>query len=232
MGKHSLATNGHGMAVMPGVKAVATAAAAGTIFGIGSTVAWAAPRDDAASKVTAANASLATVDLAQSVPAAAGKSAKDAPNASGWSFAVAKAEVKEPAPAASAAERESGSTTFSYEPVAYNGDLAAQIMGIAQQGVGVPYVYGGATPAGWDCSGFVMWVLAQTGRSVPHSAGGIARTYSQIPASEARPGDLVWWPGQHIAFYAGGNSIIGAQNPRVGTEHRSLYGNYVFVRVH
>ena len=231
MGKHSIAKTARGFVDIPGAKAVVAATAAGTLFGVGSSMALAAPEPEA-QPVAPEAATVATVDLGQDVDEAAVAAAveeEQAKDASGWTFSVARAEVKPEAPKPSPAERSGG--TFSYKSVPYNGDLGEQIVAIARQGIGVPYVFGGSTPSGWDCSGFVMWILAQTGRSVPHTADGIAYQYSQIPASEARPGDLVWWPDRHIAVYAGGNQLIGAQNYGTGTVQTSLYGNYVFVRV-
>lgn len=233
MGKHSIVHTAQSLADTPAFKGMAVATVVGTFFGIGSSIAVAAPEDtaaqeDAAKEIKTLEAS--TVDLAEGIDAA-----NQDVNNSGWTFNTASVEVKEPAPEpaprSASAHSASSSSTFSYAPVPYNGSLNEQILGIARQGIGVPYVWGGSSPAGWDCSGFVMWILAQTGRSVSHGADSIARAGTQVPASEAQPGDLVWWPGRHIAVYAGGGQIIGAQDYGIGTVQTSLYGSYVFVRM-
>ena len=233
MGKHSFVKSTRtGFVATPAFKGVTAAAVAGTFFGFGSSMAMAAPEASEDAQPGAVQAEATTVDLAQDVDIAA--DAQDAAPESGWAFSESTVAVKAPAPApapASQAGNAQQESTFSYTPVPYNGSLGAQILGIARQGIGVPYVWAGSTPSGWDCSGFVMWILAQTGRSVGHGADIIASTYSIISPSEAQPGDLVWWPGQHIAVYAGNGQIIGAQNPGQGTVQTSLYGSYQFVRV-
>ncbi|MDH6237823.1 C40 family peptidase [Cryobacterium sp. CG_9.6] len=83
---------------------------------------------------------------------------------------------------------------------------------------GVPYVYGGATPAGFDCSGFIMYVYAQFGVSLPHSSTGQGASGTRISIEDAVPGDLVIMPG-HDGFYAGNGNILHApytgQNVRI-----------------
>jgi len=74
---------------------------------------------------------------------------------------------------------------------------------------GVPYVYGGATPAGFDCSGFIMYVYAQFGVSMPHSSTGQGAMGKRIAIADAVPGDLVIMPG-HDGFYAGNGNILHA----------------------
>lgn len=85
------------------------------------------------------------------------------------------------------------------------------VAGIALGYLGVPYVWGGASPSGFDCSGFVMYVYAQVGVSLPHS------TYAQwelgVPVSAAalQPGDIVFFDGLgHDGIYIGGGQFVHA----------------------
>ncbi|HLT83381.1 MAG TPA: C40 family peptidase [Phototrophicaceae bacterium] len=86
------------------------------------------------------------------------------------------------------------------------------IVDIAFRYVGTPYVYGGASPSGFDCSGFTWYVFQQVGISIPRSSGAQASAGTVVSASEARPGDLVWWPG-HVGIYLGDGQHIAARNP-------------------
>ena len=85
-------------------------------------------------------------------------------------------------------------------------------VGIAMQYRGVKYKWGGSTPSGFDCSGFVSYVYAQLGKSVPHSSAAISRMGTSLPLSQAQPGDILWHPG-HVAIYVGGGKIIHAPKP-------------------
>ena len=87
------------------------------------------------------------------------------------------------------------------------------VVGIAMQYLGVPYVWGGASPSGFDCSGFVMYVYAQVGISLPHNT--VAQwSYSRavsVPRSELQPGDLVFFAGLgHVGIYVGNGQFIHA----------------------
>ena len=107
----------------------------------------------------------------------------------------------------------------------------SSILATARSGIGTPYVYGGTSPSGWDCSGFVQWVYAQHGINLPRGAGDQAAAGTVIPRSEARPGDLVYKPG-HIGIYAGGNQFVDAGNSRVDTSERNIYsGSWTFIRI-
>ena len=97
--------------------------------------------------------------------------------------------------------------------------------------VGYPYVYGGSSPSGFDCSGFVQYVFAQHGIGLPRTSGEQGRAGTQIPASEAQPGDLVVWGESHIAIYIGDGMIVHASTPATGVKVSSLYGSYYFSRV-
>jgi len=82
---------------------------------------------------------------------------------------------------------------------------------IALRYLGVPYVWGGSSPSGFDCSGLVMYVYAQLGISLPHYT--VAQWNSTIPisSSELQPGDLVFFDGLgHVGIYIGGGQFVDA----------------------
>src|SRR5699024_7679398 len=90
------------------------------------------------------------------------------------------------------------------------------IVDIAFRYVGTPYVWGGASPSGFDCSGFTSYVFAQAGISIPRSSSAQRNAGTVVSAADARAGDLVWWPG-HVGIYLGGGDYIAAHrvgNPR------------------
>ena len=87
---------------------------------------------------------------------------------------------------------------------------------IAARYLGVPYVWGGASPSGFDCSGLVMYVYAQLGVSLPHYTVAQWNATTPIPASALEPGDLVFFDGLgHVGIYIGGGQFIHA--PHTGT---------------
>ena len=85
------------------------------------------------------------------------------------------------------------------------------VVGIAMQYLGVPYVWGGASPSGFDCSGFVMYVYAQVGISLPHNAAAQYGYGSPVSRSQLAPGDIVFFDGLgHNGMYIGGGQFIHA----------------------
>ncbi len=120
------------------------------------------------------------------------------------------------------------STASSSIPSSANG---SKIIAIASRYVGVPYVYGGTTPSGFDCSGFTSYVYAQIGISLPRTSSAQHYAGTIISRAEAKPGDLIWTPG-HIAIYAGGNTIIDAPRPGKSIQFRAMWQtNPTFIRV-
>ncbi|ODA91355.1 hypothetical protein ATY41_01345 [Leifsonia xyli subsp. xyli] len=106
-----------------------------------------------------------------------------------------------------------------------------RVFSVAQQYVGTPYIYGGSTPAGFDCSGYVMYVYAQFGISLPHSVSGQAAQGKTISIEDARPGDLVIMPG-HDGFYAGNGNILDAPTQGKAVSIRPIWtDNYRIVRL-
>ena len=105
------------------------------------------------------------------------------------------------------------------------------IFSTAKRGIGVRYVFGGSSPSGWDCSGFTSWVYRQHGIYLPHSAGAQARMGKRVSRSEARPGDLAYYPG-HVGIYAGNGMILDAGNSAKNTSIRKLWNaNWSFYRI-
>ena len=94
-------------------------------------------------------------------------------------------------------------------------DKAQAIILSAKQYLGVPYVWGGTTPNGFDCSGLMQWVFAQNGISIPRVSQAQQASVKEIPIGEVQPGDLVFWgrPAHHVALYIGDGYFIQAPQP-------------------
>jgi peptidoglycan DL-endopeptidase CwlO len=100
--------------------------------------------------------------------------------------------------------------TYAPPPSKYGG-----VVGIAMQYLGIPYVYGGSTPSGFDCSGFVMYVFAQVGISLPHNAAAQYGYGMPVSRDQLQPGDLVFFNGLgHVGIYIGGGQFI--HSPHTG----------------
>jgi cell wall-associated NlpC family hydrolase len=101
------------------------------------------------------------------------------------------------------------------------------VVGIAMQYLGVPYVYGGSSPSGFDCSGFIMYVFAQVGVSLPHNAAAQYGYGTPVDRGQLQPGDLVFFNGLgHAGIYVGGGSFIHAPHTGDVVKISSLSGWY------
>lgn len=108
--------------------------------------------------------------------------------------ATAAAPPPEPAPA-----HEEGSA------------VGAAAVEAAKSQIGTPYVWGGAAPGGFDCSGLTSWAYGQAGLEIPRVAAD-QTVGKQVAYQELQPGDLVLWSG-HAAMYAGDGMMIEAGSP-------------------
>jgi peptidoglycan DL-endopeptidase CwlO len=85
------------------------------------------------------------------------------------------------------------------------------VVGIAMQYLGTPYVWGGSSPGGFDCSGFVMFVYSQMGVSLPHHAADQYNYGVPVSRDQLEPGDLVFFDGLgHVGLYIGNGEFIHA----------------------
>ena len=93
--------------------------------------------------------------------------------------------------------------------------LGQQAVELARQQLGVPYVYGGASPSGFDCSGLVIWVYGRLGVDLPHNAAALYAAGRRVSTSHLKPGDLVFFHGLgHVGIYIGQGRMIHA--PQTG----------------
>ena len=107
---------------------------------------------------------------------------------------------------------------------AQNSSAGARAVSAAESVLGAPFVWGGSSPGGFDCSGLTRWSYGQAGVYLP---GG---SYNQINYGYAvdwpQRGDLVFYgPGgsQHVAIYLGDGNVIQASNPSTGVHIASMY---------
>jgi cell wall-associated NlpC family hydrolase len=102
-------------------------------------------------------------------------------------------------------------------PVPPASSVGAQAVQIAMGELGVPYVWGGASPSGFDCSGLTMWVYAQLGIHLDHYTGSQWTAGVPVPYDQLAPGDLVFFEPDigHVGIYIGNGEFIHA--PHTGT---------------
>ena len=128
-----------------------------------------------------------------------------------------------------------GSSGFGYDiPAdALSDPQFAKMIQEAEKYLGVPYVWGGYSPSGFDCSGFVSWVINNCGNgwNVGRCTADELRSHcSQVSPSEAKPGDLIFFQGtydtpgaSHVGIYVGNNMMIHCGKPVQYTSIASAY---------
>ncbi|MCL6574337.1 MAG: C40 family peptidase, partial [Bacillus sp. (in: Bacteria)] len=97
-----------------------------------------------------------------------------------------------------------------------NSETSTKLIAYAKQFLGVPYVYGGSTPSGFDCSGFTSYVYRSVGINLPRVSRDQQNVGTRIPLNQVQPGDLLFRgsPAYHVAIYIGGGQYIHA--PQTG----------------
>ena len=144
------------------------------------------------------------------------------------------------AQAAQLAQQDAAQQVYDQAVVAptYDVDVPAarysQVVGIALQYLGVPYVWGGSSPStGFDCSGFTSYVYAQVGVYLPHHAASQYSMGTAVPYDQLAPGDLVFFSGLgHVGIYIGGGQFVHAPHTGDVVRISSLaeHGSYVGAR--
>jgi peptidoglycan DL-endopeptidase CwlO len=111
------------------------------------------------------------------------------------------------------------------------GSGRSSVVAIAQRYLGVPYVWGGASPSGFDCSGLAMYCYAQIGISLSHGATDQQHASTPVPLSALQPGDLVFFGSasysHHVGIYVGGGSMIDAPHTGAVVRYDSISGAWI-----
>jgi peptidoglycan DL-endopeptidase CwlO len=119
----------------------------------------------------------------------------------------APAPAPAPAPSSGSSGSYGGSSGGSAPPPATH----SSVVSIALQYLGVPYVWGGASPSGFDCSGLTMYAYAKVGVYLPHNAAMQYGMGTPVSRSQLAPGDLVFFSGlSHVGMYIGGGRFVHA----------------------
>lgn len=131
--------------------------------------------------------------------------------------------------------RSSGGASGSSGGSPLSNGQTSSIFSVARQYLGCPYLWGGSTPPAFDCSGYVSYVLKQSGWSLGGASrlgvDGLSSYCSPVSESSARPGDLVFYnytygglPNSHVGIYVGDGMAIQCDDP--GVEYVSLNSSY------
>jgi cell wall-associated NlpC family hydrolase len=117
-----------------------------------------------------------------------------------------------------------GSGASSTPPVSLPSDAGnAAAVAVAERYIGVPYVWGGESPSGFDCSGLVAYAYAQIGKSLPHYTVAQYDMFPKVPLGDLQPGDIVFFYGlSHEAMYIGGGMLIQAPHTGAFVEYTPL----------
>ena len=111
--------------------------------------------------------------------------------------------------------------------------LGDQIVAVAQQYLGTPYVYGASGPSAFDCSGFTSYVYKQLGITLNRSAAGQTQNGTYVSRSELQPGDLVLFrhsgsskAASHVGIYVGNGMFIHASTNDYQVRYDSVDSSY------
>jgi cell wall-associated NlpC family hydrolase len=114
---------------------------------------------------------------------------------------------------------------FSWPPVGssrYSGAAS-----VALNYLGTPYVWAGASPGGFDCSGLVVYAFSQVGVSLPHSSYALWNVGVPVSSDQLQAGDLVFFHGLgHVGIYIGGGNFVHAPHTGDVVKVSSMYGSY------
>lgn len=107
----------------------------------------------------------------------------------------------------------------------------SEVLNFAAQFLGTPYVYGGSTPSGFDCSGFTSYVYRNTVRSIPRTATAQRNALTTVSMSELQPADLVFFGSggsiSHVGIYVGNGNFIHSPHTGSSVKYDNLWsGNY------
>ena len=233
-----LATAATGSLAIVGRRSAVVAASGGLVMTM-AMPASAAPADGQGSNAPSVDVSALTTEAREAL---ATSPVVSVPVDASWSFeapvitVVANPKPPPPpppppvreAPASRSATRAAAPVETSNVPQSVSGNA---VLEVAARYVGTPYVSGGTTPDGFDCSGFTSYVYAQLGITISRSSSEQRYAGTVVSRADALPGDLIWSPG-HVGIYAGGNTQIDSPRPGKTVQFRDIWqSDPIFIRV-
>lgn len=125
------------------------------------------------------------------------------------------------------ARKQAAQNSYNYNytiPIVANNDsaVASAVVSLASGFLGVPYVSGGTSPSGFDCSGLIYYCFAQQGIIIPRTSGGMFSSGTAISLGDAQPGDIICYPG-HVGIYIGDGMMIHSTVPGSTVKVGSIY---------
>ena len=169
---------------------------------------------------------------------ASSASASSTYTAAGQNSSQAQASYSQQAPAVTTPKAASYSQTQTSSAASTNQTSQSQTSGtvqvktsdgsvvtIAKKYLGTPYVWGGSSPKGFDCSGFTQYVYGQAGKQIGRTTVAQESAGTQIPVSQAQAGDLLFWGNKgssyHVAISTGGSGYIASPQPGQNVKYGS-----------
>jgi peptidoglycan DL-endopeptidase CwlO len=147
------------------------------------------------------------------------------------SRAAAAARAAEAAKTSSSSSGGSSGGSYSGGSSGGGGSSHSSVVSIAQRYLGVPYVWGGASPSGFDCSGLTMYVYAQIGIYLAHGATAQQHASNPVSLGSLEPGDLVFFGNAsysyHVGIYVGGGQMIAAPHTGAVVSYCSISGAWI-----
>jgi cell wall-associated NlpC family hydrolase len=145
--------------------------------------------------------------------------------------AAAVADTSSSSSSGSSSSSSSSSSSGGGTIVDPGGSGHSAVVAIAQRYLGVPYVWGGASPKGFDCSGLAMYCYAQIGISLSHGATDQQHASKPVPLNALQPGDLVFFGSasysHHVGIYVGGGTMIDAPHTGAVVRYDSIGGAWI-----
>ena len=118
----------------------------------------------------------------------------------------------------------------------FGSSKGSSVVALAARYLGVPYLFGGETPGGWDCSGAMLYIFGLVGIHLPRTANDQMLATTRISSSQARAGDLVFFisggRAYHVGLYAGNGMIFDAGRTGEVFQKRAIWtSSVVYTRV-
>ncbi|MFT8324877.1 NlpC/P60 family protein [Oenococcus sicerae] len=180
-----------------------------------------------ASSVAASQAAQSAANSVAASKAAASAAASSAYASSVAASQAAQSAATAKAKAAAASKPKAVVKTTAYTPAASSSTVQTVInLAVQLSKQNIPYVWGGSTTAGFDCSGLVSYVFQRAGISLPHYTVSQESYVSKHSVASAKPGDLLFWgnvgASYHVAIYIGNGQYVAAPEPGKNVEIETI----------